>query len=235
VLMLLVGFYTPIHAGLVLACLIAPWALDAHGGWAFAGAALLYLAPPLAARGLRAAWGWSGPEGCGARGPEAPFASPAFLQWWALGQLQLVFNRLPLLEELLRLVPGLYSGWLSLWGARVGRFVFWSPGVLVADRHLLVVGDRAVIGMGTRIASHMVVGGTGGPSVLTAPVVIEERAVVGGFSTLGPGARIAAGEMPPATLVLPPFWSWERGRRRRFPGVPAASVEDPAGADGGGR
>jgi len=98
----------------------------------------------------------------------------------------------------------------------VGCFVFWSPGIVITDRQLVEVGDRAVIGMGVTIGPHLVVrGGHGATRVISAPVVIGAGAIVGGRGVFGPGARIAPGETSHATLVLPPFCTWERGRRRR--------------------
>ncbi|MGH7388339.1 MAG: acyltransferase [Candidatus Rokuibacteriota bacterium] len=207
-LMLIMGFYTPVHAAAVVGCVLAPWLFGAGAAWVAAGLALLYLFPPLMARTLLALWGPT-PR-------SATLGSAAFLRWWALGQLQLVFNRLPQLEELLRLVPGLYSAWLRLWGSRVGRLVFWSPGVVVTDRQLVDVGDRAVIGMGARIAPHIVLREPDGTArLVAAPVVIGAAAMVGGLAVFGPGARMAPGETSHRTLVLPPFWTWEQGRRRR--------------------
>jgi hypothetical protein len=52
-----------------------------------------------------------------ALGPMVSFGRPegqltqdmsAYRVWWVLTQWQILFNRLPWLEELLRLVPGLY-------------------------------------------------------------------------------------------------------------------------------
>lgn len=208
ILMLVSGWYTPAHAGAVAACVLAPWLFGGSWGWVPIGLALLYLFPPLAARTLIALGGPT-PR-------SATFGSSAFVRWWALSQLQLIFNRLPQLEELLRLVPGLYSVWLGLWGSRVGRFVFWSPGIVITDRQLVEVGDRAVIGMGVTIGPHLVLReGRGATRVISAPVVIGAGAIVGGRAVFGPGARIAPGETSHATLVLPPFCTWERGRRRR--------------------
>ncbi|HEU5319639.1 MAG TPA: hypothetical protein VFX28_02470, partial [Methylomirabilota bacterium] len=99
---------------------------------------------------------------------------------------------------------------------RVGRLVFWSPGVLITDRQLLRVGDLAVVGMGARIGAHTMLRGSDGRiELLLAPVVIGERAQVGGYSSLGPGACVEAGETLPPTLVLHPFSTWRRGRRQR--------------------
>src|SRR5262245_8451638 len=42
----------------------------------------------------------------------------AYKAWWFTYQWQVLFNRLPWLEELLRIVPGLYALWLYCWGGR---------------------------------------------------------------------------------------------------------------------
>jgi hypothetical protein len=205
--MLLIAWYTPAHAGAVATCMLAPWLFGASWAWVPVGVAFLYLLPPLAARTILALWGPT---------PSAAMVgSSDFIRWWGLSQLQLIFNRFPQLEELVRLVPGLYSLWLGLWGSRVGRLVFWSPGVVITDRQLIEVGDGAVIGMGVTIAPHLVLRERSGTRVMSAAVVIGPRAIVGGQGILGPGASIAPGETAHATLVLPPFWRWERGRRRR--------------------
>ena len=206
--MLVTGFYTPVHAAAVLACVLAPWLFAASAAWVPGGVALLYVFPPLLARVILVLGGPTPPS--------ATLGSPAFLRWWALGQLQLVFNRFPHLEEIIRLVPGLYSAWLRLWGSHVGTLVFWSPGVVVTDRQLVDIGDRAVIGMGVRIAPHIVVREPDGIArLIAAPVIIGAGAMVGGLTVFGPGARMAPGETSHRTVVLPPFWTWEQGRRRR--------------------
>ena len=65
-----------------------------------------------------------------------------------------MFNRLPWIEEILRLVPGLYALWIFLWGGRVSPLVYWAPGSLVIDRPLVIVEAGAVIGMGAGLAGH---------------------------------------------------------------------------------
>jgi hypothetical protein len=212
------GFYTPLHAAAVVLLLAAPWAFDAPATAFAAGLALLYLFPPLTARLLLRL---GGPQVA-----VTTAGSGAFLRWWVLCQLQMVFNRLGILEEALRLVPGLYSAWLRLWGARVGRYVFWAPGVLVADRSFVEVGDQACVGAGTKILPHLLGSAAGGAiDLVVAPVVVDAHAIVGGFSVLGPGTRVAAGETTPGCTVLPPFWAWEGGRR--VPGSPAAASDPP--------
>ena len=60
-----------------------------------------------------------------------------FFTWWLLLNLQVVFCRFSFLEELLRMVPGLYSAWLRLWGSRIGRLTYWAAGTAVLERQFL--------------------------------------------------------------------------------------------------
>lgn len=158
--------------------------------------ATLFLVPPLAARLCAVLWPL--PRG------RVALEDAGFLAWWLSAQWQAVFNRLPLLEEVLRLVPGLYSSWLRLWGARVGSLVYWSPGVVVLDRGLVEVGDRVVIGAGARLSGHALLRGEGRGSLVVRPVRIGRGALVGGHSVLTPGAEIEAGtSSPPFRLIKP--------------------------------
>ena len=168
----------------------------------------IFVVPALAARLVLARW--SEPT------RDVPFASDAFFKWWAISNLQALFNRLPMLEEVLRLVPGLYSAWLRLWGARIGRTTFWAPGTRVLDRSFLEIGDDVVLGAGARLSSHLIVShAEGGMRLQVAPIRIGDGAVVGGCSVLGPGSEIAPREATNACQVLPPFSRWENGRRVR--------------------
>ena len=147
---------------------------------------------------------------------DVPFASDAFFRWWAVSNLQALFNRLPLLEEALRLVPGLYSAWLRLWGARIGRTTYWAPGTSILDRPFVEIGDDVVLGVGVKCSSHLLMSRSEGDlRLLVAPIRIGDGAIVGGYSVLGPGAEIAPREATPACQILPPFSRWENGRRAR--------------------
>jgi hypothetical protein len=166
--------------------------------------AILYLVPPLAVR-LLLAWRPL-PSGC------AELTSPDFLCWWWTAQWQIVFLRLPQLEELLRIVPGLYSLWLRLWGARVGSLVYWSPGVTILDRPLIRVGSRVVFGMGVRVNPHVIAPLPDGRVGLhLGPVTVEDDALVGGYSLLLPGCTIGAGAVTPPLRSIHAFTRWERG------------------------
>jgi acetyltransferase-like isoleucine patch superfamily enzyme len=139
--------------------------------------------------------------------------SNEFTYWWILFQLQIVFSRLFFLEELLRLVPGLYSIWLRSWGSKIGSFVIWSPGVRIYDRTMLVVGNNVVLGAGAQISSHLYSKQDGESTILFDKVVIGTNVILGGNSIIGPGVVIHDGEITPATLLLPPYSHFKDNKR----------------------
>jgi hypothetical protein len=142
-----------------------------------------------------------------------------FFAWWLMFQLQIVFCRCPFLEEALRLVPGIYSQWLRLWGSRVGRLTFWSPGTLITDRSFLSIGDDVVFGAGVRLNSHVLKKNDQGTiELILATVTVGNRAMVGGYSLLTAGTQISDGESTRAFLVSPPFSVWKDGKRVRANG-----------------
>ncbi len=171
-------------------------------------AGVIYLLPPLAAKLVRLMIAI--PEGRIAMGTKE------FFGWWALFQLQTLFCRLPALEELLRLVPGVYSGWLRLWGARIGRLSYWAPGTLILDRSFLQIGDEVVFGAGVRVSPHVLIKDVRGElEVLLGTVKIGDHAILGGYSLLTAGTEIASNEATRAFLISPPFSLWSNGRRIR--------------------
>jgi hypothetical protein len=214
--MVALGFIPALH---VLAS-VAPLAFAATGraSWrmAWLTPVIVFLAPPLLVR--LSAFRRPLPTGVVA------IDSPAFLQWWFSAQCQIVFSRLTFLEELLRLVPGLYSLWLRLWGARVGALVYWSPGVAILDRSLIRIGSRVVFGVGVRLNPHVLAPGPQGRAALhLASISIGDDVLVGGYSLLLPGCAIADGEATPPFKPLHAFSRFEGGRRVPKPG--ASSVE----------
>lgn len=169
-------------------------------------AAWIYLLPPLAGRLAIACFG--------VPGGQLTQDMRGYRVWWLLTQLQTIFNRLPWLEEVLRLVPGLYAGWIALWGGRVSPFAYIGPGVIIADRYLVNVGRGAVLGFKSALASHMVVRDDAGRYVVVvAPATVEPEAILGGDAAIGPGATLRAGHMLPAGRKLGPFDEWPRSGR----------------------
>ena len=127
--------------GLALAGLITgAWVGGATGAglsvaWILAA---IYLLPVLCYRLHNALW------------PVEPGGSyligEAYSPWWGGHQLQLIYLAAPWLEGLLRLIPGLYSAWLRLWGSTVGKSVYWTPQVEIGDRGLMIIGDQVIFG-----------------------------------------------------------------------------------------
>lgn len=177
----------------------------AQGGWTLrlaVAVAWIYLVPPILARLVMLASGR--PYGRGLRQPDR-----AYKTWWLIFQLQVVHNRLPWLDELLRLVPGLYSLWLRLWGSRASAMVYWGPGVRILDRGLVEVHAGAVLGVESALAGHAGrIDADGAYVVDVAPAVVEEGAILGARSGVGPGGRVRAGAMLPAARGVRPFAQW---------------------------
>ena len=199
--------YIPFALSLaVLAVAIVPWSTP---GWRLLTAVLaLYALPPVIARTLIV---------CRPiRQGVIPAGSPGFLSWWALLNLQVIFSRLPALEELLRLVPGLYSAWLRLWGSRVGRLTYWAAGTTILDRSFLEIGDDVVFGAGVRLNPHVMTRDESGRMVLLlATVKIGDRCVVGGYGLLTAGTELPPDECSRACLLSAPFTRWRKGQRVR--------------------
>ncbi len=113
--------------------------------------------------------------------------------WWGAHQIQLLFIALPQLEALLRLVPGLYSAWLRVWGSKVGRKVYWTPNVEITDRHLLEIGDRVVVGHKTKFLGHAIKPKDGEMILYTRVITVGNDVFIGAGSRIGPGAKIGDG------------------------------------------
>jgi len=194
------------HVLMLAAVVVAPWA---RWPWrALAGLFVLYLVPRLLANLVRRCLpirpGW------------IPLGSRDYFVWWFLLNLQVLFCRFPALEEGLRLIPKFYSAWLRLWGSRIGRYVYWAAGVDILDRSFLDIGDAVVFGAGVRLNPHVVARNEHGTLMLAlAPIQIGSRAMVGGYSLLTAGTKIAADACTRACLVSPPFSEWADGHRRK--------------------
>lgn len=198
-------------------------ALGAEGG---AGrlalfALWLYLAPPLLARALIAAYGR--PHG------RLTLDMRDYRVWWALTQLQTVFNRLPFLEELLRLAPGLYALWIALWGGRVSPRAYVGPGVIITDRYATTVEPGAVLGFGSVLAGHMATRDADGRwRVVAAGPRVERDAILGGAAGLGPGAVLRRGALLASGRRVGPFEVFPReGAAGRAPRETAPEEDAP--------
>ena len=177
--------------------------------WRILGAlAVLYLVPPLLCR----AFLFLHPIREGKIVP----GSRDYFFWWFTLNLQILFCRFPFLEETLRLVPGLYSAWLRLWGAKIGRFTYWAAGTFVIERSFLEIGDDVVFGAGVRLTPHVLARDVDGESeLMLGTIKIGDRAMIGAYSLLTAGTEIAADESTRAHLLSPPFCRWKNGKRVR--------------------
>lgn len=125
-----------------------------------------------------------------------------FNVWWAAHQLQSLYVAVPALEALLRLVPGLYSAWLRLWGSDIGRGVYWTPRMEVLDRALLCVGDGVVFGHKVELYGHTVMPKGGRLALYVNRVSVGDGAFVGAGSRLAPGVRVEPGAVVPILTDL---------------------------------
>lgn len=201
--MLVLGFFPLLHlSGLVA----LGFGVGGMAGFLWS-VALLYGLPPLITRLILLLW----PISPGSH----PLGTRTFLVWWATAQFQMIFCRLPALEEMLRLVPGLYSMWLRLWGSKIGRLVFWSPGLLVLDRPFLNIGDDVVFGAGVRLNAHVIEDVDDKKLLRLGPITVGDRAQIGGYSLLTSGVTVAPDQSPRSFTVLPPFSTWSEGRRQK--------------------
>jgi acetyltransferase-like isoleucine patch superfamily enzyme len=183
-------------AGLVVVSLIYSWWL---------AIAILYLLPPLLARIAIGCWGLPSKN--------EPVPSRKSYVWWFTTQLQVPFMRFPFLEEIIRMVPALYSTWLRLWGAKVGRNVYWSAQVLVADRPFIDVGDFVVFGYGSKLTSHLLTKVNSEMKLIFGAPIIKSKAILGTLSCVGPGAYIGEGQILKATAVISPFDRFENKQK----------------------
>ncbi|MDM9582004.1 acyl transferase [Nostoc sp. GT001] len=124
--------------------------------------------------------------------------------WWGTHQIQVIYIAIPVLEAVLRLIPGVFSCWLRLWGAKVGRDVYWTTRLEIADRSLLEIGDRVVVGHGVGIYCHIIKPRKQNLMLYVKKVKIGSNVFVGAGSNLAPGVVVADGSYLPAATKLYP-------------------------------
>ncbi len=125
-----------------------------------------------------------------------------YSSWWGSHQIQVIYIAIPALETVLRLIPGVFSGWLRLWGAKVGRNVYWTPGLEIADRGLLEIGDRVVMGHRVGIYSHIIKPRKQDLMLYVKKVKIGNDVFIGAGSHLAPGVVIKDGAYIPVATNL---------------------------------
>ncbi|MGK7940319.1 MAG: acyl transferase [Crocosphaera sp.] len=110
--------------------------------------------------------------------------------WWGTQQIQIIYNTFPLLERILHLIPGVFSIWLRLWGAKVGKNVYWVPTVSIIDRGLLEIGDGVIMGHQSTICAHSIKPKKNNIIVFVEKIIIGNYAFIGGDVRIGSGAKI---------------------------------------------
>jgi hypothetical protein len=206
--MVLLGYIPFLHVTAVLGLLTLSWKGKNLEWLALAALGVLYLVPPLAV--------WSVRRGRAPHQDHHSLGSREFLAWWYATQWQILFNRLPFLEEVLRLVPGFYSVWLRLWGAKIGRLVYWSPGLRLTDRPFLDIGDRVVLGIDAKLYPHFMARLPSGTTQLVlSPITIGHDALIGGCTLLPAGVSVEPCEQTPGGRPFAPFTTFRNGSYSR--------------------
>jgi len=124
--------------------------------------------------------------------------------WWGSHQFQVIYIAFPFLEAMLRLIPGVFSAWLRLWGAKVGQNVYWTPRLEIADRGLIEIGDRVVFGYGIELYSHVIKPKNQDLMLYVKKVKIGSNVFLGAGSRLAPGVVVEDGTYLPVTTDLYP-------------------------------
>lgn len=112
--------------------------------------------------------------------------------WWGAHQIQMIYGAFPVLEVILRLIPSLFSQWLRLWGSKIGKNVYWTPGVFIADRSLLEIGDNVILGYGLSFTSHLINPREKELILYVRKIIIGENSFIGARASFGPGAIVPA-------------------------------------------
>lgn len=140
------------------------------------------------------------PIGIGKLGKKAKGGNP----WYIAYQLQKLYNSHLWLERSIKLIPGLYSAWLRLWGSKIGKKVNWVAGAQVLDRTHLIVGDRCLFGHQCCISSHAIKKQGDTYSIYVNNVTIGDDCVVSYLSTISPGVVMGNSSFLEAGGVLYP-------------------------------
>lgn len=124
--------------------------------------------------------------------------------WWGSHQIQIIYIAFPILERILRLIPGFFSTWLRLWGAKIGRNIYWTPKLEIADRGLIEIGDNVVFGYGVQLYSHVIKPKNNNLMLYTKKITIGNNVFIGAGCRFGPGVKIKDETFIPVTTDIYP-------------------------------
>jgi len=118
------------------------------------------------------------------------FGEEKFSPWISSFRLQQIYVMFPILERMLFFIPNLYNLWLRAWGSKIGKRVYFLPGVEVVDRAHLEIGDNVMIGNKCYFSPHVVQVRKGRFFLYYKRVKIGSNCFIGAFSTFGPGTTV---------------------------------------------
>jgi acetyltransferase-like isoleucine patch superfamily enzyme len=110
--------------------------------------------------------------------------------WWGSHMIQSIYFACPWLEGILRTIPGAYSFWLRLWGAKVGKNIYWTPNIEIDDRPLIEIGSHCIVGHKLHFLPHVITPRDGIMSLYVKKIKIGNECFLGAGSRLGPGVII---------------------------------------------
>jgi acetyltransferase-like isoleucine patch superfamily enzyme len=132
------------------------------------------------------------------------YGDDCYSPWIGYYKLQNVFYNFPYLERVLVLLR-IYSPWLRLWGAKIGKNVTWTGQILIVDRANVSIGDHCSFGHQVSIFSHLVkITRRGRMMFYVKNVTIGKNCQLGGYSVFGPGASVGDGNVVPVGTYLYP-------------------------------
>lgn len=133
--------------------------------------------------------------------------------WYQGHKLQEIFETFEFLEKLLRTIPGLYSAWLRLWGAKIGKKVNWTSGCKLVDRPFIHIGDRSLIGNMSYISAHAIKKKDDKYILYVKDVHIKEDVVVAYSVTISPGVILEPKAFIESGAVVYPNGVIEQGKK----------------------
>lgn len=130
--------------------------------------------------------------------------------WQISYQLQALYTSFNFLERILKLLPGFYSAWLRLWGAKIGQKVLWTPGCQIVDRPFVHIGDRVLMGQNSYFSTHVIKKKDNRYLLYVKNIEIGSDTVISYRSTLSAGVTVgkrsfvaAGAEIYPNTVLKP--------------------------------
>ena len=118
--------------------------------------------------------------------------------WYGTHMIQNMHITFPMFERVLRLIPGVFSAWLRLWGSDVGKNIHWTTQFEVFDRSLLKIGDNCVFGYEVKVSSHVVM-----PSSKHGMIVYVKHISIGNNSFIGAATRMTPGVIVEERALVP--------------------------------